>query len=111
MLSRLRRSAESLDMACLRALGHPHDHAIREELLDSLEWDASHHPHHARPLIRELFKHVHDHSTDLASRVRSNAADPDGAVQLIIVGIPGLRLRLAALIQGLAARHDETHVS
>ena len=38
MLSRLHRKAEALDSACLRALGHPHDHAVRQELLSALEW-------------------------------------------------------------------------
>ena len=107
MLSRLHRNAESLDMACLRALGHPHDHAIREELLNALECDAAQHPHHARPLIRELFRHVHDHCADLANRVRSNAADPAVAVDVIVVSVPSLRVRLAALIQVLATRHGE----
>jgi hypothetical protein len=31
--------AEALDDACLRAWGHPHDRAIRQELLSALEWD------------------------------------------------------------------------
>ena len=56
MLSRLHRKAEALDAACLRALGHPHDHAVRQELLSALEWDTSYRPEHARPQIRSLFK-------------------------------------------------------
>ena len=103
MLSRLNRRAEAIDEACLRAQGHPHDHAIRQELLSALEWDAALHPNHARPVIRDLFEQVHHHSTDLATRIRSGAgAHP------IADGIRGLRLRLAAFQQALQARHSET---
>ena len=74
LLSRLHRKAEALDAACLRALGHPHDHAVRQELLSALEWDASYHPEHARPQIRNLFKEVHDHSVVLSQHVQSGAS-------------------------------------
>jgi hypothetical protein len=69
LLSRLHRRAEALDEACLRAWGHPHDHAIQQELLNALELDGSLHPEHARPIIRDLFKQVHDHSIDLSNRI------------------------------------------
>jgi hypothetical protein len=75
-LSKLHRRAEALDEACLRAWGHPHDHAIQQELLNALELDDSLHPEHARPLIRDLFKQVHDHSIDLSNRIRSGADNP-----------------------------------
>ena len=102
MLSRLHRKAEALDQACLRAQGHPHDYAIRQELLNALEWDASFHPEHAGPAIREVFREVHDHSTDLLSRIQS--ADDPAAVPLPIAEIPTLRQRLAKLVHALATR-------
>ncbi len=107
MLSRLHRRAEALDEACLRAWGHPHDHAVRQELLSALELDGSLHPEHARPLIRNLFRQVHDHSIDLSKRIRASADNPDGVAHLISQGIPNLRRSLAALVQVLAARHSE----
>jgi hypothetical protein len=107
LLSRLHRRAEALDEACLRAWGHPHDHAVRQELLSALELDGSLHPEHARPLIRDLFKQVHDHSIDLSNRIRASADNPDGVAHLISHGIPSLRRSLAALVQVLAARHGE----
>ena len=107
MLSRLHRRAEALDEACLRARGHPHDHAIRQELLSALEWDAWLHPEHARPSIRDLFKQVHDHSADLSNRIRSGADNPNGAGHPTSHGIQSLRHSLAALVQVLAARHSE----
>jgi hypothetical protein len=99
MLSRLHRRAEALDEACLRAQGHPHDYAIQQELLSALEWDASLHPEHARPVIRHLFRRVHDHSADLAKRIPSHAAP--------ITHINTLRQELAKLVQVLAVRHRE----
>ena len=107
LLSRLHRRAEALDEACLRAWGHPHDHAVRQELLSALELDGSLHPEHARPLIRHLFRQVHDHSIDLSNRIRASADNPDGVAHLISHGIPSLRRSLAALVQVLAARHSE----
>jgi hypothetical protein len=107
LLSRLHRRAEALDEACLRAWGHPHDHAIRQELLNALELDGSLHPEHARPLIRQLFRQVHDHSIDLSKRLRASADNPDGVAHLISHGIPSLRRSLAALVQVLATRHGE----
>ena len=100
MLSRLHRRAEALDEACLRAQGHPHDHAIQQELLSALEWDASFHPEHARPVIRLLFWRVHEHSADSAKRIPSNAAP--------VAHINTLRQELAKLVQVLAIRHRES---
>jgi enoyl-CoA hydratase/carnithine racemase len=102
LLSRLHRKAEALDSACLRALGHPHDHAIRQELLSALEWDASLQPDHARSAIRELFKEVRDRSLDLAGRLRSD----DNGHHPVAQGIERLRASLTALTQILATRHD-----
>ena len=104
MLSRLHRKAEALDAACLRAWGHPHDPAIRQELLDALEWDSSLHPEHAHSLIRNLFKQVHDHSVSLSNRIRSGADNPDSVAHLIAHGTQSLRHNLAMLMQVLAAR-------
>ena len=104
MLSRLHRKAEALDAACLRAWGHPHDPAIRQELLDALEWDSSLHPEHARSLIRNLFKQVHDHSVSLSNRIRSGADNPDSVAHAISHGTQSLRQNLAMLMQVLAAR-------
>ena len=101
LLSRLHRRAEALDAACLRALGHPHDHGIRQELLSALEWDASCQPEHARPAIRGLFKEVHDHSTDLSKHVHS------GTSHLISDSIATLRKSLGSLTHVLSTRHDE----
>ena len=99
MLSRLHRKAEALDRACLRAQGHPHDYAIREELLSALEWEDSLRPDHARPAIRERFGEVHEQSSVLAVVLRTgSAATP-------VATLPRLRRSLAALLQVLAARH------
>ena len=104
MLSRLHRKAEALDGACLRAQGHPNDPAVRQELLNALEWDRSLHPDHAQPLIRNLFKQVHDHSVGLSNVIRSAAHAPDGAVHMIAHGIQRLREHIGALVKVLAAR-------
>ena len=106
MLSRLHRKAEALDEACLRAQGHPHDYAIRQELLSALEWDASFYPDHARPVIRDLVKEVHDHSTDLLNRIQSDTNDPKSSAPPI-AEIQSLRQRVAKLVQILSARHGE----
>jgi hypothetical protein len=104
LLSRLYRKAEALDGACLRAWGHPQDHAIRDELLSALEWDASLHPEHAQTQIRELFVEVHDQSADLSLRIRTSADNPETAARQIAQGVQGLRQRLAALMKVLDAR-------
>ena len=107
MLSRLHRKAETLDQACLRATGHPNDYAIRQELLSALEWDASLHPEHARPVIRNLFQEVYDHSTALLNRLRS-ADQSDGGLAPAIAEIHTLRERLAKLGQVLTAWKSES---
>jgi hypothetical protein len=107
MLSRLHRRAEALDEACLRALGHPHDHAVREELLSALEWESSLHPEHARASIREIFREVHGYSFDLSMCIRVAADSPEAAVHAFVHGIRSLRNSLAALRESLAARHRE----
>jgi hypothetical protein len=89
---------------CLRAWGHPNDPAIRQELLDALEWDSSLHPDHAHPSIQNLFKLVHDHSVGLSNAIRSAANDPNSAAHLISHGVQTLRQYLAALMKTLAAR-------
>jgi hypothetical protein len=89
LLSRLHRRAEALDEACLRAWGHSHDHAIQQELLNALERDGSLYP------------------IDRSNRIRSAAGNPDGAAHPMFQGVQSLRRRLAALVQGLAARHSE----
>lgn len=101
MLSRLHRRAEALDAACLRALGHPHDHAVRQELLSALEWDSSERPEHARPLIRCLFKDVHDRSAALAQHLHADAG------HLVSDGVATLHKSLASLIHVLASRHND----
>jgi len=103
VLSRLHRKAEALDDACLRAWGHPRDHAIREELLSALEWDNSLRPDHA-PVIRELFVEVHDQSVDLSLRIRATADDPETASRLFTQRLQGLRIQLATLIKALDRR-------
>ena len=105
MLSKIHRRAEALDEACLRAWGHPHDHSVRQELLNALEWDDALRPEHARPVIRELFVEVHDQSLDLSVRIRATADDPDTAAKQIKQGVQGLRQRLAALIKVLQTRN------
>lgn len=105
MLSRLQRRAEALDEACLRAQGFPNDHKAQQELLVALEWDATHHPHHAHPVIRDLFKQVHDHSAELWHRLQS-AADESNAPAYRIDEINSLRQRLAELQKVLAARQS-----
>jgi hypothetical protein len=101
LLSRLHRKVEVLDSACLRALGHPHDHAVRQELLSALEWDASYNPEHARPQIRSLFKEVHDRSVKLSLHIQS------GANHLASDSIAALRKSLGSLTHMLSTRHDE----
>jgi len=101
LLSRLHRKAEALDSACLRALGHPHDHAVRQELLSALEWDTSYHPEHARPVIRSLFKEVNDHSEGLSQHIQSDAS------HLVSDSIASLRKSLGSLMHVLASRHKE----
>lgn len=95
----MHRKAEARDGACLRALGHPHDHAIRQELLSALEWDASYHPEHARPQIRNLFREVYDHSANLSQHIRPDASHPDSIVSL--------RKSLGSLTHLLATRDKE----
>ena len=107
MLSKIHRRAEALDEACLRAWGHPHDHRVQQELLNALEWDASLRADHARPVIRDRFKQVRDHSADLAGRIRASANNPDGAVHAITHGAGTLRRSLAALKHALENRHKE----
>ncbi len=109
MLSRLYRKAEALDGACLRAWGHPHDHAVRDELLSALEWDSSLDPAHA-PVIRELFVEVHDEAVDLSLRIRASADSPEGAARLVSQNVQGLRQRLGALLKALEARRAAPRV-
>lgn len=106
MFSRLSRRAEELDGLCLRAQGYPHDYAIRQELLSALEWDDSFHPKHAHPSIRDLFEQVHDYSTKLSNRLRSDADDAE-SLPRGIAEIHSLRQRLANLAQVLEARHSK----
>jgi hypothetical protein len=106
LLSRLYRKAEALDGACLRAWGHPHDYAVREELLEALEWESSIHPEHARPLIRERFAQVHAGSVDLAFRIRSSAGNPD-VVDVILHHVQPLRQSLTALLHVLETRRTQ----
>ena len=106
MLSRLHRRVEALDSACLRALGHPHDHGIRQELLSALEWEDSCDPAHARSVIRETFKSVVDHSKDLAHHLAAGAeAAPDPAAP-VVPRIEKLRASLARMAHVLASRHE-----
>ncbi len=109
MLSKIHRRAETLDGVCLRAWGHPQDYAVRQELLSALEWDRTLDPVHAHPVIRDLFKQVHDRSIDLSKRIRSGAAHPDAVVHAITDGAHDLRQHLAALIQALKDRHHGLH--
>jgi hypothetical protein len=102
LLSRLYRKAEAVDQACLRAQGHPRDYAIRQELLSALEWEDGLHPEHARPLIRDLFREVHDHSTSLSQRLALN--DPE-VPSIPLAEIQSFRQRLAKLLHVLATRH------
>jgi hypothetical protein len=109
VLSKLHRKAEALDGACLRAQGHPNDPAVRQELLDALDWDRALRPDHAHPMIQNLFKQVHDHSVSLSNVIRSAAHAPDGAVQMISHGIQRLREHIGALVKVLAARRAARH--
>jgi hypothetical protein len=104
LLSRLHRRADALDAACLRALGHPNDHAIREELLSALEWEAALRPDHARPSIRDRFGEVLNMSRDLANRLGSSGRGSDDGHHPIRHGIERLRQSLAVLTHVLAAR-------
>ena len=94
-----------MDGLCLQAWGHPTDYKVRQELLSALEWDHSDHPEHAHPVIRDLFKQVHDRSVDLSKRLRSATGQPDAAIHTITHGAQDLRQALGALIQALKNRH------
>lgn len=107
MLSRLQRRSDALDEACLRALGHPNDHAIRKELLSALEWEDSLRPVHAHSLLRETFREVHGHSVDLAVCIQIGADSPEAAAHAIQHGALRLRQSLAALVVMLTARHQK----
>jgi len=107
LLSKIHRRAEALDSVCLRAWGHPQDYAVRQELLSALEWDRALDPEHAHPLIRDLFRQVHDRSVNLSKRIQSSAANPDGVVHAITDGAHDLRHSLAALMLALKNRHHE----
>jgi hypothetical protein len=105
LLSRLHRKAEALDSACLRALGHPNDHAIRQELLSALEWEPTLRPDHARPSIRDRFHQVYGHSIELAKHLSiAEPAAGDGH-HPVRHGIERLRNSLAELTHALATRH------
>jgi hypothetical protein len=106
LLSRLHRRAEALDSACLRALGHPHDSAIRQELLAALEWEESCEPSHARTVIRQTFKSVVDHSVELAHMLRHGNDAPVDADHPVVPRIEKLRASLARLTHTLATRHE-----
>ncbi len=82
-------------------MGHPHDHAIRQELLSALEWDRDDHPDHARPAIRNLFREVHDHSAALSQHIQS------GTSHLVSDSVASLRKSLGSLTHVLATRHKE----
>ena len=103
MLSKLHRRTEALDAACLRALGHPNDDAIRHELLSALEWDRSLHPEHANHKIRDLFEQVHDHCMTLSNWLRAEVEGADSAPRRT-AEIDHLRRRLADLAHVLEAR-------
>jgi hypothetical protein len=62
-----------MDGACLCFHGFSHDHQSQQELLSELELADSLNPQHARPLIRNLFEQVRDHSTELANRTWDGA--------------------------------------
>jgi hypothetical protein len=111
VLDKLYRRAEALDGACLRALGHPHDYAIRQELLDALDWDSSVRPDHAPPVIRERFVEVHHYSVDLAKRIRTSVSGPDRVAQLISHSVQALRHSLAALMHVLEAQRADLNKS
>ena len=103
MLSRLHRKTEALDAACLRALGHPSDHAVRHELLSALEWDATLHPEHAHHHLRDVYEQVQEQCLALSRRLR---ADLDGAASppRRTAEIDHLRQRLADLSRVIEAR-------
>ena len=92
-----------MDGLCLQAWGHPTDYNVRQELLSALEWDRSDHPEHAHPVIRELFKQVHDRSVELSKRIES-ATHPEAVAHAVRQGVEDLRQALAALMQALANR-------
>lgn len=100
MLTRLCNRAEALDEYCLRMLGYPHDHEIQQELLSALEWDGLLHPQQAPPKIRNLLQQIHDHSRELANRIRERRGDPTSAAAYSISdGIQSLRQSLASLVE------------
>lgn len=105
--SRVLGKTEALDDECLRALGHPHDHAIRQELLSALESDDSLHPAHGSLLLRDPLEQVPDHSADLASSIRPGTDNPDVAAYSIYHGIQSLCRSLTARLQMLAARRSK----
>ena len=104
MLTRLHNRASTLDEACLRVLGYPHDHGIQQELLSALEWDGLLHPEHAPPPIRNVLQQVRDRSRELADHIRERPDDPASAAQSIAHGIQNLRQSLASLVKVMQSR-------
>ncbi|MGD9882491.1 MAG: hypothetical protein AB7U95_20455 [Reyranella sp.] len=101
--SKVQEKTEVLDGECLRALGHPNDHAIRQELLSALEGDDSIHPGHAGSWLRDRPEQVRDHFAVLSSVVHADTSNPDTEARSLCHGIQSLYRGLAARVQVLAA--------
>lgn len=96
---------EALDGDCLRALGHPHDHAIRQELLSALEWDDSLHPAPVGPLPGNQLQGTRVDSADPRAGIPSGTGKPDGAGASSRHGIMTACRKLAARVHFLVACH------
>jgi hypothetical protein len=101
--SKVLEKTEALDDECLRALGHPHDHAIRQELLSALEWDDSLRPAHVGSVLRDQLAQVQPRSADLSDGTPLGTSGPAAAAPSLYHGVQSLCRGLAARLQVLTA--------
>jgi len=99
---RSQEKTEALDGDCLRALGHPHDHAVRQELLSALEGDDSSHPGHVRPSLRHR-PGPGQVACDLPDAIPSGTSGRDAEARSPCHVLRSLRQALTDGVQVLAA--------
>jgi len=99
---RSQEKTEALDGDCLRALGHPHDHAVRQELLSALEGDDSSHPAHVCPSLRHRLEPGQD-ACDLPKDIPSGTSGRDAEARSLCHVFRSLRQALTDGVQILAA--------
>ena len=100
---KLQEKTETLDDDCLRSLGHPHDHAVRQELLSALEGDESLHPRHAGLAPSGRPEQGLEHSADVAGGIASGTSNRDMETRSLCHAIQRVCRGLADRVQVLAA--------